>query len=385
MPEDSRGNEPKRVSIVVDDLSASPLIRAYLIARALRRLGHQCEIVGFQSRGDLYSELPPAVSLKPVPIAPGSPPLTLIRALLKEIRGQVVYAVKLRAASFGLSLLARAAGRRRLIVDIDDWEPGVFGFGQSSLVRSLGQLARRGAWRNANQEAYLRLLERLAPLADARTVNTRCLQQRFGGVYLPSGKDTAIFDPALYDPEECRRQLGLASYRVLLFPGAPRAYKGLEDVLAALDRLGRDDLRLVLVGGNPYDDYDQELMRRWGSWIIKLPRRPVEQMPRAVASAHIVVVPQRDSPVTRAQFPLKLTDGMAMAKPVLTTRVGDIPEIVGDTAYLVEPGRPDQLAGAIEFILGHPDEAKEKGLAARQRCVQLYSIEAMSAILQAVV
>ena len=40
--------------------------------------------------------------------------------------------------------------------------------------------------------------------------------------------------------------------------------------------------------------------------------------------------------IARAQFPLKLTDGMAMAKPVLSTRVGDILEILSDTGYIVD-------------------------------------------------
>jgi glycosyltransferase involved in cell wall biosynthesis len=45
--------------------------------------------------------------------------------------------------------------------------------------------------------------------------------------------------------------------------------------------------------------------------------------------AHVVVVPQRDGPVSRAQFPMKLADAMALAKPILCTAVGDVPEVVG--------------------------------------------------------
>jgi glycosyltransferase involved in cell wall biosynthesis len=48
-----------------------------------------------------------------------------------------------------------------------------------------------------------------------------------------------------------------------------------------------------------------------------------------VAAAHVVVVPQRDGPVSRAQFPMKLADAMALAKPILCTAVGDVPEVVG--------------------------------------------------------
>ena len=39
-----------------------------------------------------------------------------------------------------------------------------------------------------------------------------------------------------------------------------------------------------------------------------------------------------------------------MAKPILATRVGDIPDILGDTGYLVDSSCPEQIAEQIEFI-----------------------------------
>ncbi len=101
-------------------------------------------------------------------------------------------------------------------------------------------------------------------------------------------------------------------------------------------------------------------------------------MPDLIAAAHIVIVPQRDTLETRAQFPLKLTDGMAMAKPVLSTRVGDIPKILGDTGYLVEPACPEQIAEQIQSIFQDLESANQRGIKARERCVEHYSIEAMA-------
>ncbi len=170
-----------------------------------------------------------------------------------------------------------------------------------------------------------------------------------------------------------------------MFPGAPRPYKGVEDVLIALDKINQPDLKLVIVGGSPYDDYDRQIQQRWGRWIIKLPTYPAEMMPDVVAAAHIVVVPQRDTPETRAQFPLKLTDGMSMAKPVLSTRVGDIPEILGETGYLVDPASPEQIAEQIQLIFQDLDVANERGIKARERCVEKYSIEAMASTLNSVI
>ncbi len=138
------------------------------------------------------------------------------------------------------------------------------------------------------------------------------------------------------------------------------------------------------MGGNPYDDYDDKLIQRWGRWIIKLPKCPVEVMPDVVAAAHVVVVPQRDTLTARAQFPLKLTDGMAMAKPILATEVGDIPEILGETGYLVSPSSPEQIAERIEWIFHNLEAADVQGKKARERCIKYYSLEAMASKIEQV-
>ena len=126
-------------------------------------------------------------------------------------------------------------------------------------------------------------------------------------------------------------------------------------------------------------------MAKWEQWIVKLPRYPVSVMPEIVSAAHIIVVPQRNTPAAQAQFPLKLTDGMAMAKPILATKVGDIPAILGDTGFLVEPSSPPQLASQIQWIFANLEVANTKGRAARTRCIQHYSIERMSEILTQVI
>ncbi|NER81403.1 MAG: glycosyltransferase family 4 protein, partial [Leptolyngbya sp. SIO1D8] len=106
-----------------------------------------------------------------------------------------------------------------------------------------------------------------------------------------------------------------------------------------------------------------------------------QEMPSHIAAAHILVVPQRDDPATKAQFPLKITDGMAMAKPVLATRVGDIPKILGETGYLVKSDSPDALAEGIRHIFSDYNLALERGYRARIRCKEHYSLECMGKIL----
>ncbi len=376
-----------KVSLVVSDLSGNAgTIRAFILSQALIKLNYEVEVVGFQYGKELYSIPPKDIPIYSLPGQKHPKFLLTAQKLLKKIDGDIIYAVKPKLASFGLSLLKKLQNHRPLILDIDDWELSWHGGDNWQYRPSVKQFYRdifkkNGQLKDPDHPIYTKWMESLISYADAITVNTNFLKQRFGGVYLPNGKDTEIFDPGKYNPEESRKRYGLEGYRILMFPGAPRPHKGVEDVLMALDNLNEPDLRLVIVGGSPYDDYDDRLVQQWGRWIIKLPKFPVEVMPSVVAAAHIIVVPQRDTLAAIAQFPLKLTDGMAMAKPILSTQVGDIPEILGATGYLVEPNSPEQISQKIQWIFKHQGEVNDLGIKARQRCVERYSIQAMASIL----
>jgi glycosyltransferase involved in cell wall biosynthesis len=382
-----------KISIVVSDLSSSGAgrwggaVRPFLLAQALQKLDYRVEIFGIaydRSASNLVdSEIPIFI----FPCQHHSGFFRAAQKLLTKIDGSIVYAIKLKPTSFGLGLIKKLTNRLPLILDIDDWELSWHGGDRYKYQPDFSQFARdlikpNGSLHYPDHPLYLQWLEKFVDRADVITTHNRFLQKRFGGVYIPNGKDISLFSPEKYDPEASRRKYNLSEYRVLMFGGAPRPYKGLEDVLIALDRLSQSDLRLAIVGGSPYDDYDRELMEKWGKWIVKLPKYPVETMPEVVSAAHIVVVPQRDIPAAIAQFPLKLTDAMAMAKPILSTRVGDIPEILGNTGYLVEPNSPTQIAEAIESIFANLTLAESKGKEARERCSQHYSLEKMAETLE---
>jgi glycosyltransferase involved in cell wall biosynthesis len=391
-------SQPLSISLVVSDLSRSGAgrwggaVRPFLLAQALQKLNCRVKLIGFR-----FGDLPTIAStpdLEIVTVVGSSYPgfAQSVSRLLHQLDGDVIYAYKPKPSSFGVALLHKLINlksNRPLLLDIDDWELSWYGGSEWRYQASPRQLARdilkpEGALRRPDHPLYLSWMEKLIPHADAVTVHTQFLQQRFGGISIPNGKDVELFNPKHYDASALKQKYGLADYRVLMFPGAPRPYKGVEDLLIALDLLNQPDLRLVIVGGSPYDDYDHQLMQQWGQWLIKLPALPHTQMPEVIAAADVIVVPQRDTPAAQAQFPLKLTDGMAMAKPVLATSVGDIPTILADTGYLVAPSQSDQLAAAIQQIFADPATAIAKGLQARARCVEHYSIEAMATHLASV-
>lgn len=390
----------RKISIIAHDLAGGGMTRAYALAQALMHSGYDVEIIGIKlTHGAVYPVPPENVSVIEVS---GCCFIHRVWRLLSRLNGDILYAIKPRPSSYGVALIKRAITACPVALDIDDWEQGLMDShtrahdaprALNNSIRDHMRLLKtrvRGylnirRWLNPADKRYIKWLERTVTRADAVTVNTHFLHQRYGGCYIPHCKDISKYDPAKYSPGESRLRYGLADYIVLMFPGTPRPHKGLEDLLAAMENLQNPDLRLVLVGGrSSSDSYVEILMERWGQWIVRLPAFSVECMPEVVAAAHIVVIPQRDTSVACAQFPMKLTDAMAMAKPVLSTQVGDIPEILDGTGYLVPPSNPEALAEMLIHILDNPQSAADLAIKARERFIETFSLAAVGPRLSAV-
>lgn len=76
-------------------------------------------------------------------------------------------------------------------------------------------------------------------------------------------------------------------------------------------------------------------------------------------------------------FPMVILEAMAAACPVISTKVGAIPEVVVDgvTGILVEKQNPEQLADAIMRLIEDPELRLRMGQAGRKRFEEYYTFE----------
>lgn len=95
------------------------------------------------------------------------------------------------------------------------------------------------------------------------------------------------------------------------------------------------------------------------------------KVPAAIAASTAVVMPSRAG----EGLPLVALQAAHMARPVVATRVGGLPEIVvdGQTGILVEPDDAKGLARALIELLDDPARAAELGRAARERALTVFS------------
>lgn len=65
-------------------------------------------------------------------------------------------------------------------------------------------------------------------------------------------------------------------------------------------------------------------------------------------------------------LPYTMLEAMAADVPLIVTRVGGMPEIVKDRGLVMPPGEPDEIARAINYYLGKPEEAEKFAFAAKK-------------------
>lgn len=361
-----------KISVLTFDLSDNATGRADLLARLLAPRW-EVSVVGPIFGSGLWPPLSGSrVKHHGVRVARRLPGFTRhVPALLRLIDGDLIYASKPRPTSFGLGLLARRQLRRPLVLDIDDWELGFFY--RSGFWGRVGRALNLG---NPNGLPWTWAAERAVGAADAVTVASRFLEARFGGTLIPHVRDTDVWDPARWDPKPARAALGVGDRPVVMFLGTPRAYKGVDDLIGAVGALG-GHATLAVVGVDPASP----LGRQWASvpFVRVVGEIPFEDVPRWLVAADVVAVPQRATSDTLGQVPAKLFDAMALARPIVSTRVSMIPEILEGCGLVVAPGDARALADALRRLLEDGESARALGRRARARCEAVYSFRAARA------
>lgn len=367
----------EKISVLIPDLSLHGTTRGYTISQGLQKLGYQVNIYGFLFGGEIYPSPPYGL---PITYFHGKPLPSLVKTMFDlsgEIDGDILYVIKPQLSSFGVGLIKAWRGKKPLILDLDDWEMGEWGGDdwqyQGQIFHDV--FSQDSDLRKPGHPLYLKWLEKAMNRVGGITVSSKFLEYRYGGTYLPNVRDTQVFNPDNFNGEELREKYGLNNYKLLMVTNTCKAGQGIEDILTALDQLNNSQLRLILVGGNPENkDYYQQLQEKWGKWIITIQPQSFDQIQNAIALSHIMMITPHNLPANIAKCPLELIEAMAMAKPIIATKVGEIPHILSDTGYLINPQSPAEIAQQISLLFSDYEEAQQRGKLARQRCENYYSI-----------
>jgi glycosyltransferase involved in cell wall biosynthesis len=153
--------------------------------------------------------------------------------------------------------------------------------------------------------------------------------------------------------------------------------KGQAVLIQALAELARRgvEARLTVVGDGPQLAELRELADHLGL-------AGSVEFTGAVGQGEIVTYYERADVFAMPSFaegvPVVLMEAMATGLPVVSTRITGIPELIddGESGFLVRPGRADELASALERVLGATaEERAEMGRAGRAKVEAEFAVE----------
>jgi glycosyltransferase involved in cell wall biosynthesis len=333
-----RASDPavQRVTVISWDMSRNHFSKAFAVAEALSR-DFDVQLVSFR----FFEEeiFPPLAGVKPpfetvyLPGREFPDFFDAMRRALARISGDVIYVVKPRLPSLGLALLARHVYGTPIVLEINDLESVVQAPGRDSADEALPLDQARPddpELDNPYSHRWSLLMEWAGKQLPVLATHNRNIDAHFGHrcLYMRNPKNERVYDPARWDRDAIRRDLGFSrSDRVILFGGLIRKHKGIYELIELVERLGDTRYKLLFVGSRISPD-QKRLVAEHGNRITVLPPQDREAMARINLAADLVVLwLNPEVPASHYQMPYKATDAFAMGASIIANDISDLGEL----------------------------------------------------------
>ena len=161
---------------------------------------------------------------------------------------------------------------------------------------------------------------------------------------------------------------------VVTFVGTLKPWHGV-DVLLRARAQAHKDWQLRIIGDGPMRAELDDLARSLGIDVDFRGAVAPDVIPQHMAGTAIGVAPYPAMDTDSDQYfsPLKVYEYMAAGLPVVASRVGQLPEIMGESAYLVPPSDPEALAEALDALVANPVERAQVGSDNRRQAEREHS------------
>ena len=264
-------------------------------------------------------------------------------------------------------------------------------FGSNTWGRLLGRLAgvpiliahEHWSSKTSTEVTVDRLLARLSDRILVPSAWSRELVHQSDGVPLGqisvvyNGVDTGEFAPR-HDGPAVRAALGIPSDAPLIgYVGRLAVNKGGQDDLLRAVAALRGDLpgvHLLIIGDGALRPSLTALAAELGLSDVVHFTGVRADVAWLLGAADVFALPSRFE-----ALPIAVLEAMALARPVVATRVGGVPEAVlaEQTGLLVPPGAVEALRAALARVLGDPALAARLGAAGRDRLLAHFTLDQM--------
>lgn len=164
-------------------------------------------------------------------------------------------------------------------------------------------------------------------------------------VVAPNGVDTDVFSPV---KNNVREELGLGNDFILGYVGVLREWVDFEPLFKAIRSM--KDIRLLIVGEEGELDNNIEMTKNYGieDKVIFTGTVPHKRVPEYIASMDTCVIPFRNNEISQNSLPIKLFEYMSCGKPVISSKLESVFDIVGNRILYAET--EEEYRSTIEYL-----------------------------------
>ena len=189
-------------------------------------------------------------------------------------------------------------------------------------------------------------------------------------------------DPLPADAGRFRRRLGVGENPIVLFLGQLYEYKGVATLFEAARTLHERGRAFEVVFVGPHTPFSERFFATHAApWAHVM--GPVDRQSKwdAIEAADVLCLPSAQEAFGRVYL-----EAWSRGKPVIAGRIPAVSEVVADgrTGLLVDPGRPAELAAALDRLLSDRDLARRLGEEGRRELEKRFSWERVAARTEAV-
>lgn len=190
--------------------------------------------------------------------------------------------------------------------------------------------------------------------------------------------------PSTVDPERFNTILESPfKFKYILYCGSLTTLKdGVDILIESFSKIAMkySDIKLVLIGEADTQD-DEISFRKFVSKLNiedkvlftgKLARTAI---PAYMCNAEVLALARPKSIIADAGFPSKLTEYLATGKPIVVTKVGEIPVYLKDNenAFLAEPDSINAFAEKLDYVLSNYQLAEQIGEKAKDLTMGIFN------------
>ena len=274
----------------------------------------------------------------------------VFKRIIKEAEIDVVVAAHI----FAGAAVIKAAKKYGVpvVFDLKDWFPDSAAAYYKNKV--MKWILREGVWRITKHN-----LDRSDKITTVSPSLVEKLKKYgYDAKLITNGVDTDIFKPM--DSREGKRMLGLdEDCFVIGYEGSIERWFALDEVITVFPELLRykENLRLLIVGGSLFTDYEKKLKDLAGRLgiakkVIFTGLVEYKELPKYISAMDICLIPISLSTWTKISLSNKFFEYSACGKPILTKPAPSMVEIGGENLFTYQ--NREEFVTQIKYIIENP-------------------------------